>query len=303
MYLLNWKTLLGLACAVLVLGGRPPRAAADPLITVFPSVAPNKFGSPSWPGYVNNAVNISGTGGIQNGGAATGNPASPTFYSATNSISTPDLIVTNFPSWRGFANPGSVFGPAFANEFGNRLTFGLYINGNGSTFTINQVDFDIQSNDPNNVVSFSGGLDGFVYDSNTQNTIVGRSAISGNLVLDPAPGDPLTELWYVGPGVAFEVDDTDPGATLQDKINNTLLDPLLQPPNAPFDITATFTLDDFASTGSATVAVTPSGALEAVPEPTSALLLATGVGLAGALSWWRRRRGPSRHDVPRLIGR
>jgi hypothetical protein len=295
MYLPHRKTLLGLTFALLALAGRSPRAAADPIITVYPSVAPNKFGSPSWPGYVANAVNTAGTGGIQSGGTPVGDPALPTYYSTTTTSKTSDMIATDFPSWRGFANPGSVFGPAFANEVGNRLTFGVHILGGGSTFTVNQVNFDIESTDPSNVVSFSGSLNGFVYDSNTQNTIVGRSSTTGMLVLDPAPGDLLTELWYVGAGVAFEVLHTDPGATFQDKINNTLLDPLLQPPNAPFDINATYTLSGFSSSGTATASVSPSGALAApVPEPASVLLLGLGAGAAGALARWRRRRAQAR---------
>jgi hypothetical protein len=291
MYRLDRKTLLRLTLAALALAGWLPRAAADPIITVYPSVAPNKFLSPSWDGYVANTANIAGTGGLQNGGTATGNPALPAFYSTTNAISTANMIVTDFPSWHGFADPGAVFGPAFANEFGNRLTFGLAIAGNGSTFTMSQVNFDIEPSNPalKPFLSFSGNLGGIVYGPGTVNTVVGRTP-AGNLVVDPAATDALTDLWYVGPGVAFEVDASDPGATLQDKINNTLLDPLLQPPNAPFDVTGTFTLGPSLS-GSATVAVSPSGPLVAsVPEPATALLFGLGVAAAGVAARWRRRR-------------
>ena len=142
---------------------------------------------------------------------------------------------------------------------------------------------------PNNVVSFSGDFSSDSY----SDQIIGLDG-TGHFVTSGPGTQPVVALWYAGAGVAFEVDGTDPGATLQDKINNALLDPLFQPPNAPFDINAVYTLTGFSSTGTGTVLVTPSGPLAAVPEPASALLLAAGVGAAGGLARWRRRPGRRR---------
>jgi hypothetical protein len=284
---LTRKILLGLVLALFA--GAPQRAAADPVITVYPSVAPNKFGSPSWPGYVQNAVNLSLTGGVQNGGAPQGNSASPTFYSSTSSIKTSDMIVTNFPSWHAIANPGVFFGPSFANETGNRATFGLAVNGNGSTFRLSDINLSITPSNPALApfLSFSGNLGSLDYTNpGIVNTVVGREASSGQLVLDPAVTDLLTQAWYVGAGVALEVDNTDPGNTLQDKINNTLTDPLLQ---SPFTLTGIYTIGT--TSGSGIVTVSPSGPLAGpIPEPSTLALCATGVGLAGLVARWRQRR-------------
>ena len=221
-----------------------------------------------------------------------GNSASPTFYSSTTTATTADMIVTDFPSWLGHANPGTTFGPAYANELGNRLTYGLYINGNGSTFSLSQLNFDVESTDPENAISFSGNFVGFTYDASSQNTIVGRDFSSGNLVLDPTADEVLTELWYVGVGVAFEVDSTDPGATLQDKINATLTDPDI---SSPFQINATYFLSETTSTSTATVTVEPAGpfAEVTIPEPTSLFLWSAGAALAGVVVRTRRRPHPS----------
>src|ERR1700752_700426 len=80
---------------------------ADPVITVYPSIAPNVFSSPNGDTYIGNAIQ-----GLQNGGAATGAPGTPGFYSTTGpSVPLYHMIVTNFNSWLGHINPGSVFGP------------------------------------------------------------------------------------------------------------------------------------------------------------------------------------------------
>src|SRR5215831_6853934 len=121
-----------------------------PIITVIPSLAPNKFGSPNWNTYVQNALSA-----IENGQTTNGDPSSPSYYEAvTGPLSPWDMIVTGFPSWHGHADPGSVYGAAYANELGNRPQFGLYIVGNGTQFSISQLSFIGTSNDPGHILSF-----------------------------------------------------------------------------------------------------------------------------------------------------
>ena len=92
-------------------------------IAVYPALAPNRWGSPSWNAWASNAVTA-----ILTGCSAYGDPAWPTYYQQiTNAVPVTNNMVTSFPSWMGMADPGTVFGPNFANESGNRLTFGMDI--------------------------------------------------------------------------------------------------------------------------------------------------------------------------------
>ena len=64
-------------------------------------------------------------------------------------------LVTSFPSWMGVADPGSVFGPAFAQESGNRLTFGMDIKGGTNLISIAQLSFTMTSTDPGNTLDWT----------------------------------------------------------------------------------------------------------------------------------------------------
>lgn len=137
-------------------------AMADPTITVLPALAPNGFGSPSYAGWQQNAIYA-----LMHGLSTYGDPTLPTYYHQVSNVSQEDVLVTSFPSWHGQANPGGVFGPAFASELGTRVLFGLVINGNGSQFSISQLSFVMSSTDPYNGLgySFPGGYgysDGWV---------------------------------------------------------------------------------------------------------------------------------------------
>ncbi len=66
-------------------------------ITVFPALAPNRWGSPSWNAWASNAVTA-----ILNGYSSYGDPSSPTFYQQiTNAVPVTNNMVTSFPSWMG----------------------------------------------------------------------------------------------------------------------------------------------------------------------------------------------------------
>ena len=120
-------------------------------ITVFPALAPNRWGSPSWNTWASNAVTA-----ILNGYAAYGDPSSPTFYQQiTNAVPVTNNLVTSFPSWMGRADPGNVFGPAYAQELGNRLTFGMDIKGGTNLISIAQLLFTMTSTDPSNTLDWT----------------------------------------------------------------------------------------------------------------------------------------------------
>ena len=192
-------------------------ASAGPIkISVFTTLAPNIAGAASFPAWQANAITsltqalaTAGTpGAVGTGG--------PTQFQVQSSVDARDLTVTSFNSWLGTADPASVFGPAFANEYGNRGHFPLYINGNGTQFSISQLTFSGSSSDAGNLLAFSyaagdynynaayigvlAGADGIVGTAddtyttdatpNTQlvDALIGRG--SGNALWPCAPGDP-----------------------------------------------------------------------------------------------------------------
>jgi hypothetical protein len=134
-------------------------AGASPVIKVTPAVAPNVFGSPSYAGWLANAVNA-----IENG-LATNGAAGPAQYNAQSVINfAKEAVVTGFPSWQGEADPGTVFGPAYANELGNRPLFGLLIDGNGEQFSISQLSFSV-AGDSNNLLDFNFAAGSYNYNA------------------------------------------------------------------------------------------------------------------------------------------
>jgi len=215
-------------------------AHAGVVIMVFPSPAPNAFGSPSWPGYVTNAINA-----LQNGLPSVGNPANdPTAYFRVSTETDRDNIVTGFPSWKGFANPGTKFGPAFANELGNRLHFGLAIIGtNGTTFSLSGLSFDMESTDPGDIFQFIGDFSDPMDPSNVySSTRVGIAP--NNAVITSGPATQVVKaLYYVGVGNAIAPDDVTPQCmgTDQSTIDcvKAFYDSIM-----PFRVTTTYTLKD-----------------------------------------------------------
>ncbi len=154
-------------------------------IAVYPALAPNRWGSPSWNAWASNAVTA-----ILNGYSSYGDPSLPTYYQqVTGAVPVTNNLVTSFPSWMGMADPGDVFGPNFANESGNRLTFGMDIKGGTNLICIAQLSFIMASTDPGNTLDWSyspvpysysslntGSADpvylGIIYGPNGQNTYV-----------------------------------------------------------------------------------------------------------------------------------
>jgi hypothetical protein len=271
------KTIrLGLAAALCLVAGATVPARADVLITVTPSVAPNAFGSPSYGAYVQNAVTA-----LEQGLSSYGDPTLPSYYQALSNgsqVSADQVLVSGFPSWLGKADPGTAFGPAFANELGNRLLFGLTILGNGEKFSISQLSFTATSSDPSNSLGFSFGVNTYNYSNDYVGVIFGTGANPNQYITSGANTQMVDAVFGRGSGNAFAVYTTDPGATMQDKLDNALA----AIPDMTF--TGTYTLGG--ATGSAFVNVSP----DAVPEPSALLLSGTGAGLGLAYAWRRRRR-------------
>ncbi len=208
MYLRRWGPymrrvfVLALAFAMVV----PHGSRAGVLLDVFASSAPNVFGSPSWAGYLSNAMTglaqgLSNVGGTRD--------ADPTAYERLgSSFEAGDAMVTSFSSWHGVAGDAA----PFDSERGNRLHFGLLAQGTGGTqFSLSDVGYEVASSDPWNALGYSGTLAGTTLNGTTRIGVL----YGANGVFDGGLGDDILlnsdesdavlvdALIYVGVGNAF----------------------------------------------------------------------------------------------------
>lgn len=261
------KTVLGQAWIVFVILGLPAVANASYITMIsVPSVGPNNSLSPSWSQYATNALTS-----LANGGGNVGNPTSdPTAYAAASDLAPGDLILSSFPSWLGVADPTG----AFAGEYGNQLLFGLVISGNGDYFRLSNLYNTMSSSDSGNSLGWNSG--GFsVYGAYLVGRDCGPDGVCGtpdDVVYNGGEDAsiPVNELLYVGVGAAFDA-SFEPGATGQDKLDSVRSFILS---NSPFSVSNNYTLYDDGGAVLASIDSTVSEASQ-VPEPSSALLLAT----------------------------
>jgi hypothetical protein len=269
------RAKLLLATALAVTAGR-----ADVLVDVRPSSGPNAYGSPSYSAWVANVMFA-----LQNDLDAVGDPdTDPAAYSVAARLGVRDNIAsssgdaaTEFPSWRGMANPGAVFGPAFANEYGNILFFGLRVIGDGEAFRLSNLAFSIVGTDYDNALGFDGDFSdpSDVYTPRCIGVYYGEDRIPGtadDVVRVSGEATLLVdELYYRGVGTSSLAGvDPYPGAG-QAPLNGVAE---YYTYYAPLTVTMTYTLNDDAGlalgAGSASVVFD-------TPEPG-----ATGLALLGA---------------------
>lgn len=246
-------------------------AFAAPTITVTPTLAPNVFGSPSYPSWVGNSYQA------QLQGLTTfGTPGTPDYYQAQAVVDRHEAIVTGYNSWKGVANPGAPFG----SELGNRMLFGLHIKGNGQKFSIDNLSFNATSTGDGGGLDFGFGFGSYNYSNDYVGIQYGGDGVLGGgddtLITAGANSQLVDELIGRGSGNSYASYVTDPGATLQDKLNGVAEDPSTQWTS----FTGVYTLRGITSGD-----VTGAGTFAAVPEPGSMAAL----GL-GALALLRKRR-------------
>ena len=136
--------------AVALAGVAIAMQAGATTITVTPWLAPNAFGSPSFVLAQTNALTA-----LYSGAATAGAVGPSQFNAQTTALTGSQTVVTGFASWRGVVDPGTVFGAAYAAEGGNRMHFGVLIDGQGSQFSISQLNFEGYSTDAGHVLNFN----------------------------------------------------------------------------------------------------------------------------------------------------
>ncbi len=256
-------------------------AHAQVTIDVYPTLAPNSYGSPSFAAWTDNAF-----AALYGGSLLAGEVGTPSYFSvAPATLEATDVFVTSFPSWRGYADPGTVFGPAFANELGNRLSFAFVADGHGQQFALSQLSFAFVTTGPAHDLDFAFSAGDYTYSSSYVGILFGADNQFGGgddlFVTGGANTQLVDAVIGRGSGNAWWPQHT-VGDGLSDQELIDLTAAALRP-SLPTLVTATYTLDlGGGNTASGQAAVT------IIPEPsTYALLLG---GAAAAVVIWRRRR-------------
>jgi len=270
--------LLLASIATALLAAVAPAGAT--VIDVSPWLAPNAFGSPSWTQAQQNAVQAmhDGLSSVGSGPAA--------FNVQTSPVTADQVIVTGFPSWMGKVDPGNVFGPAYSNELGNRMTFALRVDGQGAQFSISQLSFTGASSDAGNGLGFGFSAGSYNYGTGFQGVLKGADGLLWTADDQYVTGGANTQLidGLIGRGSGNSYDAYCPGCSLPDQqaaLNAAALASLY---DGPFSFTGTYNLAGV--TGSATFDVLAS----ATPLPATLPMFASGLGGLGAFYWRRKRK-------------
>lgn len=264
-----------IATSTAVFMGMIGGAHASLLVTVTPWLAPNAFGSPNFGTAEANAVQA-----MYQGVSSYGTAGTPGYFQAQATVTSAEAIVTGFPSWLGRVDPGTVFGPAFANELGNRMTFAVRIDGNGSQISIDQLAFSATSTDPFNALAFGFAAGSYQYGSGYMGVLKGVDGILGTaddtFVTSGLSSQLVDEIVGRGSGNSFAA--LCPGCSLADQ--QAAIDAVAAYPGQDFTFTGTYTLDG--ASGSGTFAIA------AVPEPNSLAL--AGIAFVGLVFGSTRRK-------------
>ena len=273
----KFHQLAAIAAGMLTATGAYAQSA--PTIIVTPTLAPNAFGSPSYTTWVDNSV-YAQAHGLTSYGTAN----SPTQYNAQSNVTAAQGIVTGFPSWLGSADPGTVYGAQYANELGNRMAFGIFINGNGSQFSIDGLSFNAASSDAGNALGFGFGAGSYTYNNDYRGILKGADGILGTADDVYVTSGAATQLVdaFVGRGSGNSLAAYCTGCTIaqqQQAINDAAAYF-----TGPTTFTGTYTLGNISGSNSFVITA-------GVPEPATWAMMIMGFGFIGASL--RRRRGDS----------
>lgn len=245
------------------------------IIDVTPWVAPNAFGSPSYAAAVANA-NYALFHELNSYGAA-----GPTQFNAQSNVTASEVIVTGFNSWKGQAAPGV----PYQNELGNRMLFGLRIDGQGSQFSISQLSFDATTSypfPPSNTLAFGFGAGSYNYSLDYQGILKGTDNTlftSDDIFVTSGSNTQLVD-GLVGRGSGSSFAAYCPGCTVPQQ--QAEIDAAAAYPGTAFTFTGVYTLG--AATGEDTFHIS------AVPETSTWVMMILGFAGMGIMAQRRARK-------------
>jgi hypothetical protein len=175
-----------------------------------------------------------------------------------------------------------VFGLAYANELGNRMHFGVVIDGGGTQFSIDQLSFDAHSGDPGDILAFNFAAGDYSYSSAYVGVLYGADGHMGGGDDTFITGGPASQLvdGLIGRGSGNSIPAYCPGCTIAQQ-QQAIADAAHQLGRST-TFTGVYSLGD--SSGSGTFTIT-------VPEPATWAMMILGFGLVGAAA--RRRQAPT----------
>jgi hypothetical protein len=237
-----------------------------PTITVLPALAPNVYGSPYFAAWQSNAIYA-----LIHGLSSYGDPTLPSYYHQGDVYNSAEVLVTPFPSWMGQVDPGTVYGSAFANEHGNRMHFGVAINGNGTQISISELSLQTSSTDPFSLLGYDLALGSFNYTAGWVGVRVGADGALGTaddvLITSGSNTQLVDYIFGRGSGSSFAPDDPCTGCTIAQQQQDLYSAAYYPGTNYQFTATYTLHLTDSNVSGSGTYDINP------IPEPITALLL------------------------------
>jgi hypothetical protein len=242
------------------------------IIDVTPWVAPNVFCSPSYAAAEANAIyalyhNVNSHGA-----------AGPTQFNAQSNVTSKEVVVTGFNSWRGVANPGA----PYQSELGNRMLFGLVINGQGSQFSISQLSFAATSSDPFNALAFGFAQGSYNYGAGYQGILKGQDGqlFTGDDIFVTSGANTQLVDGLVGRGSGSSFAAYCPGCTVAQQ--QAAIDAVAAYPGSSFTFTGVYTLG--AVTGDDTFHVS------AVPETSTWVMMILGFAGIAVMAGRRARK-------------
>jgi len=270
------NSTLSLKTAAIALVFVAPLPAKAVTVTVDTWLAANGAGSPSFAGAEANAVQ-----GMMNGGVATG--TGPTAFTPVTNVTPAQAVVTQFRSWMGVVDPGTVFGSAYANESGNRMTFAFSaISDPNHEFSISQVSFTGHSSDPSGLLNFGVAFGGYNYSTGFVGVRYGADGKFGggdDTFITSGPNTQLVDAVF-GRGSGNSLAAVCHGCTLAEQ--QAAVDAVAADPGFPFSFTGTYTVVE--DSGSATFNIA------SVPEPSTWAMMILGFVGMGFMAYRRKSK-------------